>query len=224
MKKAILFLLIISAATAQGQSLKDLLYGGKLKKDSTGVIRKTDDLKAKIDTADKRSETQQAMLSAKTSTETTNIAATNPSAPAAAANTTATTNATTENANNNSNTINNQVVTTSTVESNAPTATPVKSNNKIWKEFSDALVADLKDVIAQRKVKKETYYVTVEYEIGVDGVTTINNVTMSPDNDFLLANVKQRISDTPPQLSGSLNSAGQPQKVKRRYNFLIVKD
>ena len=53
MKKAFLFLLLAAGAAAnaqQKQSLKDLLYGGKLKLDSNSVIHKDDDLSAKIDT------------------------------------------------------------------------------------------------------------------------------------------------------------------------------
>src|SRR5438874_6982546 len=57
MKTLVLVLLIFGAFTVQAQqkqSLKDLLYSGKLKKDSTGVIRSTDDLSAKIDTSTKK--------------------------------------------------------------------------------------------------------------------------------------------------------------------------
>src|SRR6266498_3909012 len=55
MKNLILIIFLLGAAFAvkaqeKKQSLKDLLYGGKLKKDSTGVIRSTDDLSKKIDT------------------------------------------------------------------------------------------------------------------------------------------------------------------------------
>src|SRR4051812_16165122 len=46
MKKALLFLLIIIAATAHGQSLNDLLFSGKLKSDSGSVVRSSDDLKS----------------------------------------------------------------------------------------------------------------------------------------------------------------------------------
>ena len=55
MKKGFLFLIIISVitSTAEAQSLKDLLYSGKLKKDSNTVIRKGDDLSSRIDTGTK---------------------------------------------------------------------------------------------------------------------------------------------------------------------------
>ena len=55
MKKGILFLLLISSVIANAQkTLKDALYGGKLKTDSGTVIRKTDDLSTKIDTSTKK--------------------------------------------------------------------------------------------------------------------------------------------------------------------------
>ncbi len=75
MKKAILFLLIISAvganAQSKSQSLKDLLYSGKLKMDSNTVVRKGDDLSTKIDTSTKKpaepEKTQSTAMSADTS-------------------------------------------------------------------------------------------------------------------------------------------------------------
>src|SRR5688500_12050673 len=54
MKKAIVFLFLIIAVSADAQSLKDLLYSGKLKKDSNVVIRKGDDLSSRIDTGQKK--------------------------------------------------------------------------------------------------------------------------------------------------------------------------
>lgn len=55
MKKLTLLCSIITLATAvDAQSLKDALYGGKLKSDSGTVVRKTDDLSTKIDTIRKK--------------------------------------------------------------------------------------------------------------------------------------------------------------------------
>ncbi|HYC27296.1 MAG TPA: hypothetical protein VEB42_00755, partial [Chitinophagaceae bacterium] len=60
MKTVILSVMLLSGFTLNAQSLKDLLYSGKLKKDSSGVIRKTDDLSSKIDTVQKTSVVQEA--------------------------------------------------------------------------------------------------------------------------------------------------------------------
>ena len=54
MKKGILFLLIVTTVTANAQSLKDALYGGKLKTDTGSVLRKGDDLSSKIDSNRKK--------------------------------------------------------------------------------------------------------------------------------------------------------------------------
>ena len=55
MKKGVLFLLVvITTVNANAQSLKDALYGGKLKTDSGTVIKKGDDLSTKIDTSRKK--------------------------------------------------------------------------------------------------------------------------------------------------------------------------
>lgn len=201
MKKTLLFLLMFSIITAQGQKLKDLLYSGKLKKDSTSVIRKTDDLTSKIDTASKKA--AQGKVQATVAVSKDSVVGNATSAAVVQTN-------------------ENNVETPSIVAS-VP-ATPAKSNSKIWKEYTEALTLQLKDVLSSRKVKKETYYFTVEYEIGTDGKTSINNLTVSPDNDLLLSQVKMRITENPPQLNPVFNSANQPQKVKKRFNFFITKD
>ncbi|MBN8672772.1 MAG: hypothetical protein J0L56_01495 [Chitinophagales bacterium] len=58
MKKIFILLiavLMVSAVGAQ-QTLKEALYGGRLKNDSGSVVKKTDDLKTKIDTSQKKTE------------------------------------------------------------------------------------------------------------------------------------------------------------------------
>src|SRR6476646_5885520 len=59
MKNLFLAILLFAGFAAQAQekekqSLKSLLFSGKLKKDSSGVIRSTDDLSSKIDTSTKK--------------------------------------------------------------------------------------------------------------------------------------------------------------------------
>src|SRR5215217_6580827 len=50
----ILVVLISGTITVQAQSLKEALYGGKLKMDSNSVLKKTDDIKSRIDTAQRK--------------------------------------------------------------------------------------------------------------------------------------------------------------------------
>jgi hypothetical protein len=49
-----LLLMIITTSVTAQQSLKDALYGGRLKNDTGSVVKRTDDLKTKIDTSEKK--------------------------------------------------------------------------------------------------------------------------------------------------------------------------
>ncbi|MGE5521766.1 MAG: hypothetical protein ACM3VS_17715 [Candidatus Dadabacteria bacterium] len=214
MKNVILFLFILVAANANAQTLKDLLYSGKLKVDSNTVIRKTDDYKSKsIDSLQKK-------IAEAPKVDT--IATIPVAAKANPIETTAT-----------------PIPVTAVVEKDtmtkqeaaAPVAAPeevkapVKSNSKIWKEYSEALINSLKtEVLPSKKVKKETYYFTVEYVIEPDGKATIGNITSDPDNAVLTTEVKNRITNEPPQFSPVLDSNGKGMKVKKRSNFLVTKD
>jgi hypothetical protein len=56
MKALVLFTVFLVALNAQSQSLKDALYGGKLKADTGAVLRKGDTAKIKENMAQKMSE------------------------------------------------------------------------------------------------------------------------------------------------------------------------
>ena len=203
MKKGILFLLLAATVTAHAQSLKDLLYSGKLKVDSNTVVRKSDDLSSKIDTATKKqadAEKPKVATLAADSANRLNIHTDSASAVPGVRDTTAT------------------VVTG--VENNL-----AKNNNKIWKEYMDSLVSTLKtDVLPSKKIKSGTYYLYVDYEIGTDGQVSITNVVSSPENSFLQDQVKERLLLGAPQLVPVLDSSNKPRKVKRKYNFNITKE
>ncbi|MGN6165064.1 MAG: hypothetical protein ACTHOF_11055 [Flavisolibacter sp.] len=207
MKKAVLFLLLAYSFSAKAQTLKELLYSGKLKKDSGVVIRSTDDLKSKIDTATKKAEPEKATIAATTGDSATKTANTmiDPVTGSVEARDSA------------------------TVAANPVNATPVapppaKSPNKVWKEYTDSLISSMKDVLSSKKVKKETYFFTVNYEIDTDGSVNVTNVTAAPENDYLQEQVKQHLLLSPPQLNPVLDSTNKPHKVKRRYNFTITKE
>lgn len=211
MKKGIVFLLIIGAvattakAQAQKQSLKDLLYGGKLKMDSNSVIRKGDDLSSKIDTSTKK---QAEPEKAKPAVASVDSSTKKPNSDSVVAGIGVNINA-----------------ATTTEAPVKETVTPVKSNTKLWKEYSDSLVSSLKtEVLSSKKIKKETYYLMVDYEIGTDGQVSINGVTSTPENSFLQDQVKERMLAAPLQLAPAADSAGKPRKVKRKYSFTVTKE
>jgi hypothetical protein len=206
MKKGILFLLLagLFAANAHGQSLKDLLYSGKLKKDSNTVIRKGDDLSSKIDTSTKKPVEQETV---KTTAANVNLAK-KAGAQADSAGLIVDTDslaATADNINSNN--------------------TPAKNNNTVFKEYMDSLSSTLKtDVLPSKKIKSDTYYLYVDYEIGTDGQVNVTNVVSSPENSFLQDQVKQRLVLDAPKLDPVLDSTNKPRKVKRKYNFNITKE
>ncbi len=215
MQKILLLLLLMAGtATAQAQSLKDLLYGGKLKSDSNTVVRKTDDLKAKTDTVQKKPVVAAA--------EKTTVAAAADSAKVAAVQKDSIATA-----------ANGAIMGVDTVdvavvaEAEAPEAAvvPAKSNTKLWKEYTDSLVATLTPELQNaKKVKNGTYHVLVSYEIETDGKVTANNVGITPANEMLHALIRQYVDSTPLQLAPTMDSAGQPRKMRRSGSFTITKD
>src|SRR5215213_1203833 len=160
MKKVILFLLITGTVTANAQSLKDALYGGKLKTDSNSVIRKGDDLSAKIDTAQKKTEPEKPKAAAASVESGKKVTLTDLDTAIGIKDSAA----------------------TASIEAKENNAA-AKTNTKIWKEYIDSLSSALKtEVLPSKKIKKDTYYLYLDYEIGTDGQVNITNVTSTPEN------------------------------------------
>ena len=167
------------------QSLKDLLFSGKLKKDSTGVIRSTDDLSKKIDTGTKKEiQPVNANMTTPNVQQEQNAVASKTAVAATAAAIGADTI-----------TVNTDTASTAAVPVNTA---PAKTNTKLWKEYTDSLVKTLQDeALKSKQIKKNTYYILVDYEIETDGQVTITNVSSTPENSFLQAQVKQIMDSTP---------------------------
>lgn len=203
MKKAILFLLVVSSVTinVNGQKLKDLLYGGKLKNDSGTVIRKTDDLSTKIDTTTKKPAEPEKINPPAATTSAGDSSANKTLSPADAA-----------------------AAATPAAGKPENNAAP-KDNNNIWKEYMDSVVSNLKaEVLPNKKIKNGAYYVMLEYEIGPDGQVTINSVATSPENSFLQQQVKDRLILTAPQMNPPATSTtGKPRSAVKKYNFTVTK-
>ena len=196
MKKGILLLLIVTTVTANAQSLKDALYGGKLKTDTGSVLRKGDDLSSKIDTSRKKpvDAEKNKLVAVKMDSSMKNMAA-----PSDAA----------------------VIAPVDKMDNNAAT----KDNNKLWKEFMDTVVSTLKsEVMTSKKINKGAYFVLVDYIIGTDGQVTITNVLLTPENKHLEIQVKERFSIDTPRLNPVMGGNGKPRKVVKRTNFTITKD
>lgn len=211
-KLMLVLVLVVASATVQAQSLKDALFGGKLRMDSNSVLRKTDDVKARIDTAQKKpADSLKAVVAVAPADSVVKAAApvtaTAPATMATSAEVVA-------------------VDTVATAVAPAPVAAvPTKSNTKLWKEYADELTNKLKpEIQSSKKIKKESYYITVAYEVDVDSKVSITNVTTAPENAVLQGIVKERLEETPPQLNPILDSNGAPRKAKRTYSFSVTKD
>ena len=198
MKKIIFLVILMSSVAANAQSLKDLLYSGKLKTDSGTVIRKGDDLTSKIDTSTNKpaeAEKTKTITASRDSSRTVGLNTQIDSAASAAA-----------------------VPGAAMPKDNS---TGLKDNNRIWKEYVDSLTSMLKtEVLPSKKIKSGTYYVLVEYEIGIDGQVTTNNVSCSPENSFLQQQVKERITLTSPQMN-PLVTNGKPRKVVKKQTLIL---
>lgn len=196
MKKGILYLLIVmTCVSANAQSLKDALYGGKLKTDTGSVLRKGEDLSSKIDTARKKPVEPEKTKPAAVKMDP---AVKNMTVP---------------------------TDSTSLAPGKVSNSAITKDNNKLWKEFMDTVVSTLQtEVMSSKKIKKGDYYVMVDYTIGLDGQVAINTVFVSPENKVLEIQVKERFSIDTPRLNPVLSGTGSPRKVVKRSNFTITKD
>ena len=193
---------------ANAQSLKDALYGGKLKNDSGTVVRKGDDLSTKIDTTTKKkiADPEKTKITTAVRDSSTNISIIQTDSVATVANPGVVT------ADNNTPTNNNTV------------AAGPRDNNKVWKEYIDSLSSTLKtEALPNKKIKSGTYYLLIEYDIETDGQVSINNVSCSPENSFLQQTVKERLTLTAPQLNPVLSGYGKPRKASKKYNLTLSK-
>lgn len=196
MKRSIVLLLVFTSvsATIKAQSLKDILYGGKLKSDSGTVVRKTDDLSTKIDTSRKKP----------VEPEKAKLPVVNPGVNVVA--------------NNNA----NQGATTdsSKVDGNTPKDN-TKTWNSFVDAVVDALKTE---VLNSKKIKKGDYSVMVDYVIDVTGKVTISNVFVTPESKFLQEQVQERLGIDTPVLNPVLGSNGKPRKVNKRTSFALSKN
>ena len=204
--KAIVFVCVMLLAfSGQSQSLKEALYGGKLKADTTGgVIRKDDKARIQENMAEKAAETAAADSIRKVTADSIAheaLAAKKEKALAAGEDTTA---------------ITLTAADTATVTTSVADLTP-KDNNTIWKNFVDSLTSTIKlEVIPSPKVKKGAYYVIAEYEIRPDGEIFIKNVSVDPESSFLQQQLKDRFTLDAPKLNPIIDANGRARTVSRK--------
>lgn len=107
---------------------------------------------------------------------------------------------------------------------------PVKSelkysdNNKTWKKFVDEYKAVIgAEMQISKKIKKGDYTVTLEYEIGTDGVVSTRNIICDPKSEALVDLIRERMMPNAPQLAPQIVN-GAPKKSSRRQVLIFSKE
>ena len=227
MKKGIFLLLLISSLfAADAQSLKDALYGGKLKNQPGTVVRKGDDL-AKLEAEKKEAELRvvDSLRTDSLAKLTAKIAADSAGRTDSVLITSIATGDTTMQANATATTASEGTEAIKEAEAPAENAVDPKDNNALLKAYMDGLVTTFKsEVLSSKKVKNGSYYVLVSYAIETDGQLAITDVFVSPENDFMQKQIKERLALETPKLNPVLSSSGKARKVNKKYNFTLVKE
>ena len=223
MKAIVFFAVLLLAVSAKSQSLKEALYGGKLKADTGAVIRKGDSAKIKESMAQKISEDSLKMAQ-KISEDSMKIVqkAVDDSirreqfeiekqkAIAAGQDTAAIVAA--------------ALAAEKTAEAALTETSVPKANNKTWKTVIEELNATVKsEVLPSNKVKNGTYSVLINYEIRTDGQVNIVNVASDPKNSFLEQQIKDRLTFSAPQLTPEMGTNGKPRNAAKKQMLTFVK-
>jgi len=97
-------------------------------------------------------------------------------------------------------------------------------NNKTWKKFTDEYTKIITTEMATtKKIKKGGYTVTLEYEIGVDGVVSAKNIICDPKSEALIDLINQRMMANAPQLAPQIVN-GAPRKSSKRQILVFMKE
>lgn len=225
MKTIVLFTFILLAFSAKSQSLKEALYGGKLKADTGAVIRKGDSLRIQENMAQKviadsinKAVADSMRLVAESikqeAIETAKKEAIELAKEKAVAEGRDTTN----------------IDTTAVI--NAMNAEAAKAENKavskdntvVWKTYIDEMTASIKaEALQSNKVKKGNYFVLIDYKVNPDGQVSITSVSVDPQNSFLEQNIKDRLTLNPAKLNPIVDANGRARTVNRKQTLNLEK-
>ena len=97
-------------------------------------------------------------------------------------------------------------------------------NNKTWKKFTDEYNKIITaEMATTKKIKKGGYTVTLEYEIGTDGVVSTKNIICDPKSEALIDLINQRMMANAPQLAPQIVN-GAPRKSSKRQVLVFMKE
>src|SRR5687767_781719 len=119
-----------------------------------------------------------------------------------------------------------KVVVDSAITQIVPVKTEMKysDNNKVWKKFVDEYTPVINsEMLTSKKIKKGGYTVTLEYEIGTDGVVTTKNIICDPKSEQLTELIRERMMSNAPKLAPQIVN-GVPRKSNKRQVLIFVKE
>jgi len=97
-------------------------------------------------------------------------------------------------------------------------------NNKTWKKFTDEYTKIITlEMTTTKKIKKGGYTVTLEYEIGADGIVSTKNIICDPKSEALINLINERMMANAPQLAPQIVN-GAPRKSSKRQILVFVKE
>lgn len=225
MKAIVLFTFILLACSAKSQSLKEALYGGKLKADTGAVLRKGDSQKIQENMAQKVVADSINKVAAdsmkfvadsikKEAIETAKKEAIEVAKEKAIAEGKDTTNIDTT-----------AVINAMNAEAaKAETKAVSKDNTVVWKTYIDEMTASIKaEALQSNKVKKGNYFVLIDYKVNPDGQVSITSVSVDPENSFLAQNIKDRFTLNPAKLNPIVDATGRARTVNRKQTLNLSK-
>ena len=119
-----------------------------------------------------------------------------------------------------------KTIADTSVKLNDPAKTELKysDNNKTWKKFTDEYTKIITTEMSNtKKIKKGGYTVTLEYEIGTDGVVSTKNIICDPKSESLIDLINERMMANAPQLAPQIVN-GAPRKSSKRQILVFVKE
>ncbi|MBS1919298.1 MAG: hypothetical protein JST17_03490 [Bacteroidetes bacterium] len=194
MEKSILIFALVIGLSAKGQSLKDALFGGKLKSDTGMVLKKGDSLQLLPDSLVKKRAD-----SLKKAAKISESIKTNPSQSISE---------------------NTSDTASYSTASNAPKNNDQLWKQFI-DEYKKVIETD---VLPSKKIKKGSYSLYIDYAIETDGSVSTVNIICVPENSYLVEQVKIRMMANTPQLNPVLMSNGKPRKTLKKQVLTFVKD
>ncbi len=97
-------------------------------------------------------------------------------------------------------------------------------NNRTWKKFTDEYTKIINTEMSNtKKIKKGGYTVTLEYEIGTDGIVTTKNIICDPKSESLVNLIQEKMMANAPQLAPQIVN-GAPRKSSKRQILVFVKE